>query len=71
MRIVSPNFDLKYNLSKSNIEERFKKIIRYSDPIKIKKQYLSGQREFLAVIVIRRLYNLKILFLKIFQKNIR
>ena len=37
VRIVSPNFDLKYNLSKSNIEERFKKIIRYSEPDKNQK----------------------------------
>ena len=37
VRIVSPNFDLKYNLSKSNIEKRFKKIIRYSEPDKNQK----------------------------------
>ena len=37
VRIVSPNFDLKYNLSKNNIEERFKKIIRYSEPDKNQK----------------------------------
>ncbi len=37
VKIVSPNFDLKYNLSKENIEERFKKIIRYSEPDKKQK----------------------------------
>ena len=37
VKIVSPNFDLKYNLSKNNIEERFKKIIRYSEPDKNQK----------------------------------
>jgi apolipoprotein N-acyltransferase len=37
VKIVSPNFDLKYRLGKDEIEKRFKKIIRYSDPDKKKK----------------------------------
>ncbi|MDC0943177.1 apolipoprotein N-acyltransferase [Pelagibacteraceae bacterium] len=37
VKIVSPNFDLKYGLTKKQIEERFKKLIRYSDPDKNKK----------------------------------
>ncbi len=37
VKIVSPNFDLKYGLSVKQIEERFKKLIKYSDPIKDKE----------------------------------
>ena len=37
VKIISPNFDLKYGLTKEHIEERFKKLIRYSDPDKDKK----------------------------------
>ena len=32
VKIVSPNFELKYGLSKKEIEKRFKKLIRYSNP---------------------------------------
>ena len=34
IKIISPNFKLKYGLSKKEIEDRFKKLIRYSDPDK-------------------------------------
>ena len=37
VKIISPNFDLKYGLSIKEIEERFQKLIRYSDPDKDKK----------------------------------
>ena len=37
VKIISPNFNLKYGLSIEEIEERFKKLIRYSDPDKEKK----------------------------------
>ena len=37
IKVVSPNFDLKYGLTKGEIEERFKKLIRYSNPKKGKK----------------------------------
>ncbi len=34
VKIVSPNFDLKYGLGQEEIKERLKKLIRYSDPNK-------------------------------------
>ena len=34
VKIISPNFDLKYNLSSMDIEELLKKLIKYSDPNK-------------------------------------
>ena len=37
VKVISPNFDLKYGLDKGEIEERFKKLVRYSDPNKEKK----------------------------------
>ena len=37
IKIVSPNFDLKYGLTEKQVEERFKKLIRYSNPEKGKK----------------------------------
>jgi len=36
VKIISPNFDLKYGLSVKDVEMRFKKLIRYSDPDKNK-----------------------------------
>ena len=37
VKIISPNFDLEYGLNEREIEERFKKLIRYSDPKKDQK----------------------------------
>ena len=37
VKIVSPNFELEYNLSEKAIEERFKKLIKISNPDKNKK----------------------------------
>ncbi len=37
IKIISPNFDLKYNLSSSQVEERMNKLIKYSDVEKNKK----------------------------------
>tara|TARA_B100001564_G_scaffold340842_1_gene334879 strand:- start:850 stop:2409 length:1560 start_codon:yes stop_codon:yes gene_type:complete len=37
VKIISPNFNLEYGLTANEIEERFKKLIKYSDPKKEKK----------------------------------
>ncbi len=37
VKIISPNFNLEYGLSKEAVEERLKKLVRYSDPDKEKK----------------------------------
>ena len=37
VKVISPNFDLKYGLDQNDIEKRFKKLIRYSEPDKNKK----------------------------------
>ena len=36
IKVISPNFELKYGLNKDEIEERLKKIIKYSEPNKEK-----------------------------------
>ena len=37
VKVVSPNFDIKYNLNETEIENRLKKLIRYSEPNENKK----------------------------------
>ena len=37
VKVISPNFDLKYNLDENDIKQRFKQLIRYSEPDKNKK----------------------------------
>ena len=37
VKVISPNFQLKYGLNENEIKERLKKIIRYSEPDKNKK----------------------------------
>ena len=37
VKIIGPNFDLKYGLEPKEIQERFNKLIKYSDPDKNKK----------------------------------
>jgi len=37
VKVISPNFDLQYGLNNKQIEERFKKLIKYSDPNKDQK----------------------------------
>ena len=37
VKVISPNFELRYGLTLKEIEGRFKKLIRYSDPDKNKK----------------------------------
>ena len=52
IKIVSPNFKLEYGLSKNEIRQRFKKLVRYSNPSEKKKPYMFGLREYLVVIII-------------------
>ena len=35
IKVISPNFDLKYGLSSNDIEKKLNKIIKYSEPLKI------------------------------------
>ena len=40
VKIISPNFDLEYGLNIKAIEERFNKLVKYSDPDKEKKNII-------------------------------
>jgi len=60
IKIISPNFDIKYNSSIQEIEQKIKKIIRYSDPDTKKTQFLFGQKEFSQDIIFMKYLNLVI-----------
>ena len=51
IKIVSPNFELKYNLDYNEMESRLKKLIKYSEPNKNFKTFLFGLRVYLVDIV--------------------
>ena len=36
MRVISPSFDLEYNLSLESAEKKLQKMIKYSDPNSLK-----------------------------------
>ena len=40
LKVVSPNFELEYNLSREKIKKRLKKIIKYSEPQKKFKNFI-------------------------------
>ena len=46
IKVVSPNFDLEYGLKIEEIENRLKKLIKFSSPDKKIKTLLFGQRGF-------------------------
>jgi apolipoprotein N-acyltransferase len=47
VKVVSPNLDLRYNLSTSEIEDRLKKLVRYSEPnIKTKTLFIWPEGPF-------------------------
>ena len=70
LKIISPNFDLKYNLNEKQIEERFKKLIRYSDPDKNKKTLFIWPEGVFSGYSYDEILPFKKLISKIFQKNI-
>ena len=67
IRVISPNFELKYGLNENEIEERLKKIIKYSEPNK-EKRHVCFPKVCLAVIVTVK-FNFQNLLKKIFQNH--
>ena len=59
VKIISPNFDLKYYLSDSEIEERINKLIKFSEIDKNKKLFLYGLRELYQENIFLKLKNIK------------
>ena len=69
VKIVSPNFDLKYGLTEEQIEERFKKLIRYSDPSKDKKTVFIWPEGVFSGYSYDEVFTFKEMILKNFSKE--
>ena len=69
IKIISPNFDLKYGLTEKQIEERFKRLIRYSDPAKDKKTVFIWPEGVFSGYSFNEVFNFKEMILKNFSKE--
>ena len=69
VKVISPNFNLKYGLNEDEIEERLKKIIRYSEPNKEKKTLFVWPEGVFSGYSYNEILNYKELFKKSFSKN--
>ena len=69
IKIISPNFDLKYGLSKEQIKKRFKKLIRLSDPDKNKKTLFIWPEGVFSGYSYDEILSFKDLLAKSFSKN--
>ena len=69
IKVISPNFDLEYGLNISDIEERFKKLIRYSDPEKEKKTIFIWPEGVFSGYSFKEILSFKKLIKKNFHKN--
>ncbi len=68
-KVISPNFDLEYNLSSREIEERFMKLIRFSDPEPKKKTVFIWPEGVFSGYSYNELLMFKELISKNFSKN--
>ena len=69
IKIISPNFNLEYGLTTEEIEERFKKLIRYSDPDKEKKTLFIWPEGVFSGYSYNEILRFKDLILKNFSKK--
>ena len=65
VKIISPNFELKYGLNQNEIEKRLKKLIKYSDPNQNKKTLFIWPEGVFSGYS----YNEILVFKDLFQKN--
>jgi len=68
-KIISPNFELKYNSSISEIEEKLKKLIRYSDPDKNRNTLFIWPEGVFTGYSYNEIYEFRELIKKNFSKN--
>jgi apolipoprotein N-acyltransferase len=68
-KIISPNFDLEYNLTESNIEENILKLIKYSDPDKSKKTLFVWPEGILSGYHFEQIKKFEYLFKEAFADN--
>ncbi len=69
VRVVSPNFDLEYDLDKNDIENRLLKLIRYSDPDNDKKTLFIWPEGVFSGYSYKEILNLKKIISSNFNKN--
>ena len=69
VKIVSPNFELEYDLNDNQIEERFKKLIRYSAPDKERKTLFVWPEGVFSGYSYNEVLTYKNLIKKKFSKN--
>ena len=69
VKIISPNFDLQYNLSIKEIENRIKKLIRYSDADRKKRTLFIWPEGVFSGYSYEEILNFKELILQNFSSN--
>ena len=69
VKIISPNFNLEYGLNSKQIEERFRKLIRYSDPDKERKTLFIWPEGVFSGYNFDEIFIFKDLILNNFSKN--
>ena len=69
IKVVSPNFELNFGLSKQDIENRLKKLIRYSDPSGEKKTLFIWPEGAFSGYNYRDILDFKKIFSENFSKN--
>ena len=69
IKIISPNFNLEYDLNEKEIEDRLKKLIRYSDPDKNKKTLFIWPEGVFSGYSYDQILSFKNLILKNFSKK--
>jgi apolipoprotein N-acyltransferase len=69
IKIISPNFELEYGLSINQIENKFKKLIRYSDPQNDKKTLFIWPEGIFSGYSFEEISIFKYLIKKNFNKN--
>ena len=69
VKVISPNFELGYNFTKSEMEERLKKMLRYSNPDKTKKTLFVWPEGIFSGYSYYEILQFKEIFLNNFTKN--
>ena len=68
-KIISPNFELKYNLSSTELRENLKDLIRYSEPVRNKKTLFIWPEGVFAGSNFKQIKEYKKLFERTFSEN--
>ena len=68
-KIISPNFDLKYNLSNTDLNENISRLIKYSEPQKEKKTLFVWPEGVFTGFSFEQIKEYRILFEEAFSEN--